>query len=123
MYESNTRTFFQLSLFSLMNCSCRWCTWYLSCDARSLKTMCKATSNCRSLTSRFKSSARTPAPKKTSPSCLVRYFRSELVVRCQILEDNVQGDVELQIVDVAFQVLGQNARAEENFPLMLGEVF
>ncbi len=70
--ESKTRTFFQLSLFSSMNCWCRLASWYLSWDALSLKTMCRATSKSRSLTSRLRSSARVPAAKKTSPGCFDR---------------------------------------------------
>src|SRR5262249_27550838 len=72
--ESNTLTFFQFSLFSSMNCLCIGASWYLSCEACESKTMCNPTSKSRSFTSRLKSSAKTPAAKKTVPGCFERYF-------------------------------------------------
>src|SRR5262245_3092657 len=72
--ESNTRTFFQVALFSSMNWRCLGCCWYASWSASVRKTTCNPTSNSRSLTGRASASHRIPALKYTTPGCPVRYL-------------------------------------------------
>ena len=62
-YESKTRTFSQLSLFSSTNFWCRECSWYLSWASLLTKTRCSDTSKSRSLNWPFRSPASVPVAK------------------------------------------------------------
>ena len=71
-YESKTRTFSQVSLFSARNLSCRGCAWYLSRAALLTKTRCSDTSKSWSLNGPFRSPASVPTAKETVPSWPVK---------------------------------------------------
>ena len=55
-------------------------------------------------------------------NCLWRAGVLVLVVGRPVLEDDVQGHVEIAVVDGAVQVLGQRAGGEEDLAGVLGQV-